>query len=127
MSNQRLWEAPMQAYVSDLLPGAGGPRGKDFKLRWVASMVAAVRRILTRGGLFGYPLDSTCARRGGGLRLMYKANPMRFLVEQAGGATSAGRLRMLEQPPTGLRMRVPVFPGSRVDAAVRYHREHDAA
>ena len=128
MSNQRFWEAPMQAYVGDLLTGKEGPRGKDFNMRWVASMVADVHRILTRGGIFSYPLDAKCAPKGGKLRLMYEANPMSFLVEQAGGAASTGRMRMLEVKPSGLHQRVPVFLGSKheVEAAVRYHVEHDA-
>ena len=128
MSNQRFWEAPMQRYVGDLLAGSDGPRGKDFNMRWVASMVADVHRILTRGGIFSYPLDSKCAAAGGKLRLMYEANPMSLLVEQAGGAASTGRQRMLEVRPTGLHMRVPVFMGSKaeVTAAVGYHRDHDA-
>jgi len=127
MSNQRFWEAPMQRYVGDLLAGKEGPRGKDFNMRWVASMVADVHRILTRGGIFSYPLDSKCAAKGGKLRLMYEANPMSMLVEQAGGAASTGRQRMLEVRPTGLHQRVPVFLGSKleVEAAVRYHAEHD--
>jgi len=129
MSNQRFWEAPMQHYVGDLLAGKDGPRGKDFNMRWVASMVADVHRILTRGGIFSYPLDSKCRDKGGKLRLMYEANPMAFLVEQAGGAATTGRVRMLEVQPTGLHMRVPVFLGSKqeVETATRYHREHDAA
>jgi fructose-1,6-bisphosphatase I len=129
MSNQRFWEAPMQAYVGDLLKGTEGPRGKDFNMRWVASMVADVHRILTRGGIFSYPLDSKCAPKGGKLRLMYEANPMALLVEQAGGAASTGRQRMLEVQPTGLHMRVPVFLGSKaeVEAAVGYHLTHDGA
>ena len=128
MSNQRFWEAPMQAYVGDLLAGTTGPRGKDFNMRWVASMVADVHRILTRGGIFSYPLDSKCAAKGGKLRLMYEANPMSLLVEQAGGAASTGRQRMLDVAPHHLHQRVPVFLGSRreVEAAVRYHAEHDA-
>ena len=128
MSNQRFWEAPMQAYVGDLLDGANGPRGKDFNMRWVASMVADVHRILTRGGIFSYPLDSKCAAKGGKLRLMYEANPMALLVEQAGGAASTGRQRMLEVTPTELHQRVPVFLGSKaeVEAAVRYHAAADA-
>jgi fructose-1,6-bisphosphatase I len=128
MSNQRFWEAPMQHYVGDLLSGKDGPRGKDFNMRWVASMVADVHRILTRGGIFSYPLDSKCRDKGGKLRLMYEANPMAFLVEQAGGAATTGRVRMLEVQPTGLHMRVPVFLGSKqeVESATRYHREHDA-
>ncbi|WP_457097083.1 class 1 fructose-bisphosphatase [Lysobacter sp. P5_B9] len=129
VSNQRFWEAPMQRYVGDMLTGKEGPRGKDFNMRWVASMVADVHRILTRGGIFSYPLDSKCRDKGGKLRLMYEANPMSFLVEQAGGAATTGRMRMLEVEPTGLHMRVPVFMGSKqeVETATRYHREHDAA
>ena len=125
MSNQRFWEPPMQAYVGDLLQGKEGPRGKDFNMRWIASMVADVHRLLTRGGIFSYPLDSKCAPKGGKLRLMYEANPMSFLVEQAGGAASTGRQRMLEVQPTGLHQRVPVFLGSKkeVETAVRYHTE----
>ena len=125
MSNQRHWEPPMQAYVGDLLQGKEGPRGKDFNMRWIASMVADVHRLLTRGGIFSYPLDSKCAPKGGKLRLMYEANPMSFLVEQAGGAASTGRQRMLEVQPTGLHQRVPVFLGSKkeVETAVRYHTE----
>ena len=127
-SNQRFWEPPMQRYVGDLLAGKDGPRGKDFNMRWIASMVADVHRILTRGGIFSYPLDSKCAPKGGKLRLMYEANPMSLLVEQAGGAASTGRARMLEVQPTGLHMRVPVFLGSKaeVEAAEAYHRSHDA-
>jgi fructose-1,6-bisphosphatase I len=118
----------MQAYVADLLAGTEGPRGKDFNMRWVASMVADVHRILTRGGIFSYPLDAKCRDKGGKLRLMYEANPMSLLVEQAGGAASTGRMRMLEVQPTGLHQRVPVFLGSKneVEAAVRYHAEFDA-
>ena len=129
MSNQRHWQPPMQAYVTDLLAGTTGPRGKDFNMRWVASMVADVHRILTRGGIFSYPLDAKCAAQGGKLRLMYEANPMSFLVEQAGGGASTGRGRMMEVQPTGLHQRVPVFLGSKseVEAAVGYHQRHDAA
>jgi fructose-1,6-bisphosphatase I len=106
---------------------AGRPRGKDFNMRWVASMVADVHRILTRGGIFIYPPTARTvqARR---LRLMYEANPMAFIVEQAGGAATTGRSRLMDVQPTGLHQRVPVFLGSRheVDVATRYHLEHDA-
>ena len=124
LSNQRHWEAPMQHYVADLLAGKSGPRGKDFNLRWVASMVADVHRILTRGGIFIYPIDAKCRDKGGRLRLMYEANPMAFIVEQAGGAASTGRQRLLDVEPTGLHQRIPVFLGSKneVAAAVRYHQ-----
>jgi fructose-1,6-bisphosphatase I len=119
----------MRAYVADLLAGREGPRGKDFNMRWVASMVADVHRLLTRGGVFIYPLDAKCAAQGGKLRLMYEANPMSFIVEQAGGAASTGRERLMTLQPTGLHQRVPVFLGSRaeIEAAVRYHQEHDQA
>ncbi|MBJ6985256.1 class 1 fructose-bisphosphatase [Luteimonas sp. MC1750] len=127
MSNQRHWEAPMQDYVRDLLAGKEGPRGKDFNMRWVASMVADVHRILTRGGIFIYPWDRKDPGKAGKLRLMYEANPMSFLVEQAGGAASNGRDRIMEIAPTQLHQRVPVFLGSKseVEAATRYHRDHD--
>jgi fructose-1,6-bisphosphatase I len=137
VSNQRHWEAPMQAYVQDLLTGETGPRGKDFNMRWIASMVADVHRILTRGGIFIYPWDyrlgksvlddSADPTKAGKLRLMYEANPMALLVEQAGGAASSGRERIMDIAPTQLHQRVPVFLGSKaeVDVVVRYHREHD--
>ena len=128
MSNQRHWEPPMQAWVADMLAGKEGPRGKDFNMRWVASMVADVHRILTRGGVFAYPIDAKCRDKGGKLRLMYEANPMAFIVEQAGGAASTGRQRMLDVQPRKLHQRVPVFLGSRdeVAKAVDYHAKHDA-
>jgi len=125
MSNQRFWEEPVQHYVGELLAGKGGARGKDFNMRWVAAMVADVHRILTRGGVFLYPLDSKTVAKGGKLRLMYEANPMSWLVEQAGGAASTGRQRILDIAPTGLHQRVPVILGSRaeVERVVDYHRE----
>jgi len=127
MSNQRHWEAPMQRYVGELLAGKDGPRGRDFNMRWVASMVADVHRIITRGGVFFYPLDAKIRAQGGKLRLMYEANPMAFIVEQAGGAATTGRERILGVLPTGLHQRVPVFLGSReeVERATHYHREAD--
>jgi fructose-1,6-bisphosphatase I len=123
-SNQRHWEAPVQRYVEEALKGKEGPRGKDFNMRWVASMVAEVHRILIRGGLFMYPLDSNLKDKGGKLRIMYEANPMSFIVEQAGGASSTGRERILDIQPTGLHQRVPVILGSKneVEVVVAYHR-----
>jgi len=128
MSNQRHWEAPMQGYVQDLLAGKEGARGKNFNMRWIASMVADVHRILTRGGIFIYPWDKKDPGKAGKLRLMYEANPMGLLVEQAGGAATTGRERILDIQPDHLHQRVPVFLGSRneVAEATRYHREHDA-
>ncbi|HPE06007.1 MAG TPA: class 1 fructose-bisphosphatase, partial [Thauera sp.] len=98
-------------------------RGKDFNMRWVASMVADVHRILTRGGVFMYPMDEKCRRQGGKLRLMYEANPMAMLVEQAGGAASTGRERILDVMPERLHQRVPVILGSRneVERVAGYH------
>ncbi|WP_269789562.1 class 1 fructose-bisphosphatase [Stenotrophomonas sp. Iso1] len=128
MSNQRHWEAPMQGYVTDLLAGKEGARGKNFNMRWIASMVADVHRILTRGGIFIYPWDKKDPSKAGKLRLMYEANPMSLLVEQAGGAATNGRERILDIAPDQLHQRVPVFLGSKneVAEATRYHREHDA-
>ncbi|WP_282298091.1 class 1 fructose-bisphosphatase [Stenotrophomonas sp. PS02289] len=129
MSNQRHWEGPMQGYVQDLLAGKEGARGKNFNMRWIASMVADVHRILTRGGIFIYPWDKKDPSKAGKLRLMYEANPMGLLVEQAGGAATTGRERILDIQPDHLHQRVPVFLGSKneVAEATRYHREHDAA
>lgn len=129
MSNQRHWEPAMQAYVGDLLAGKDGARGKDFNMRWIASMVADVHRILTRGGIFIYPWDKKDAAKPGKLRLMYEANPMGMLVEQAGGAATTGRERILDIQPTQLHQRVPVFLGSKneVAEATRYHVEFDKA
>ena len=129
MSNQRHWEAPVKRYVEECVQGKEGPRGEDFNMRWVASMVAEVHRILTRGGIFMYPIDEKIKARGqtGKLRLMYEANPMGFIVEQAGGACSTGRERILEIRPEGLHQRVPVILGSKneVERVVAYHRESD--
>ena len=113
MSNQRFWEAPVQRYVAEMQAGREGPLGKDYNMRWVASMVADVHRIMTRGGIFMYPLDSKMQDKGGKLRLMYEANPMAFLVEQAGGAASTGNRRILDIEPERLHQRVPVILGSK--------------
>ena len=127
-SNQRHWQGPIQRYVGDLLAGQSGPRGKDFNMRWVASMVADVHRILTRGGIFLYPADRRDPGKPGRLRLMYEANPMAFIIEQAGGAASTGHGRLMEVQPDQLHQRIPVLLGSRdeVELAVRYHREQAA-
>ncbi|MBT9496090.1 MAG: class 1 fructose-bisphosphatase [Zoogloea sp.] len=123
-SNERFWEAPIQRYVNELKAGTEGPRGKDFNTRWVASMVADVHRILTRGGVFMYPLDSKMKDKGGKLRLMYAANPMALIVAAAGAATT-GRERILDIQPTKLHQRVPVVLGSKneVELVTRYHLE----
>ena len=124
MSNQRHWELPMQRYVGDLLAGKEGPRGKDFNMRWVASMVADVHRILSRGGIFMYPWDQREPDKPGKLRLMYEANPMAFLVEQAGGAATNGTRRILDIMPAKLHERVSVILGSKneVERVTTYHR-----
>ena len=122
-SNARHWHPPVKRYVDELLAGKDGPRGKDFNMRWVASMVADVHRILCRGGIFMYPADSRDPGKPGKLRLMYEANPMGMLVEQAGGAATDGRNRILDIQPTSLHQRVPVFLGSReeVERVTGYH------
>ncbi len=125
MSNQRHWEAPVSRYVGELLAGKTGPLGKDYNMRWVAAMVADVHRILTRGGLFMYPRDSRDPSMPGKLRLMYEANPMSFIVEQAGGAATNGVQRILDIQPTSLHQRVAVFLGSKEEVArvTAYHQE----
>ena len=123
-SNRRFWEPPVQRYVEECLAGIEGPRGKDFNMRWVASMVAEVHRILTRGGVFMYPRDTKDPSKAGKLRLMYEANPMSMIVEQAGGASSTGYERILDIQPESLHQRVPVILGSKneVETVVGYHR-----
>ena len=123
MSNQRFWEAPVQRYVGEMQQGKEGPLGKDYNMRWVGSMVADVHRIMTRGGIFMYPIDSKLKAQGGKLRLMYEANPMAMLVEQAGGEASTGRQRILDIAPEKLHQRVAVILGSKaeVDRIVSYH------
>jgi fructose-1,6-bisphosphatase I len=126
-SNMRHWEEPVKRYVDECLAGKEGPRGEDFNMRWVASMVAEVHRILTRGGVFMYPLCEKMKEKGteGKLRLMYEANPMSFIVEQAGGASTTGRKRIMEINPKELHQRVPVVLGSKneVELITSYHNE----
>ena len=125
MSNQRYWEEPVQRYVDECVKGkTPGGREKNFNMRWVASMVAEVHRILTRGGIFMYPFDNKEPGKAGKLRLLYEANPMSFIVEQAGGVCSTGRERIMELKPNGLHQRVPVILGSKneVDRVVSYHK-----
>jgi len=125
MSNQRHWAPPMQRYIDECLQGVEGPRGKDFNMRWIASMVADVHRILTRGGVFMYPWDKREPEKAGKLRLMYEANPMAFLVEQAGGAATNARERIMDLKPSKLHERVSVVLGSKneVERVTAYHRE----
>ena len=122
-SNMRHWEAPVKRYIDECLAGKEGGRGKDFNTRWVASMVADVYRTLSRGGIFMYPRDAK--HSDGRLRLMYEANPMAFIVEQAGGAATNGRQRILDIQPEALHQRVGVILGSKneVDRVTRYHLE----
>jgi fructose-1,6-bisphosphatase I len=129
MSNMRHWAPPMRRYIDECLAGSGGPRGKDFNMRWVASMVADVHRILCRGGVFAYPWDAREPDKPGKLRLMYEANPMAFLVEQAGGAATNGKQRIMDLMPSKLHERVSVMLGSKneVDRITAYHLEAEAA
>ncbi|MBI5276575.1 MAG: class 1 fructose-bisphosphatase [Burkholderiales bacterium] len=123
MSNMRHWDTPVKRYVDECLQGKEGPRGKDFNMRWIASMVADVHRILTRGGIFMYPWDKREPNKPGKLRLMYEANPMAWVVEQAGGAATDGRGRILDIEPTQLHQRVSVILGSKheVQRVTAYH------
>jgi len=123
MSNMRHWDAPVRRYIDECLAGAEGPRGKNFNMRWIASMVSDVHRILTRGGVFMYPWDKREPHKPGKLRLMYEANPMGWLIEQAGGAATNGRQRILDIQPSQLHERVSVILGSKneVERVTSYH------
>jgi fructose-1,6-bisphosphatase len=126
-SNERFWEPPVRRYVQECKDGRSGCRARDFNMRWIASMVAEVHRILMRGGVFMYPRDSKTPAMEGRLRLLYEANPMSFLVEQAGGLAITGRERILDVAPRALHGRVPVILGSKneVERIARYHGEYD--
>ncbi|RVU32138.1 MULTISPECIES: class 1 fructose-bisphosphatase [Neptunomonas] len=123
MSNRRFWEPAMRNYVDDLLEGAEGPRGKNFNMRWVASMVAEVHRVLTRGGIFTYPWDERAPKKPGKLRLMYEGNPMSMLVEQAGGLATNCYRDIMDVEPDDIHERVSVALGSKkeVEALMSYH------
>lgn len=123
LSNYRFWQEPVQRYIDECLQGTEGERDKDFNMRWVASMVADVHRVLVRGGVFMYPSDAKA--RTGKLRLMYEANPMSWIVEQAGGSATTGLQRVLEVNPTGIHQRVPVMLGSKneIDRIASYHQK----
>ena len=125
MSNMRHWDEPVKRYIDECLQGKEGPRGKDFNMRWIASMVSDVHRILCRGGIFMYPWDKREPNKPGKLRLMYEANPMGWLVEQAGGAATNGHQRILDIQPTQLHERVSVILGSKneVERVTSYHRK----
>ena len=122
-SRQRFWDAPVQQYVDECLQGKEGPRGKDFNMRWVASMVAEVHRILMRGGVFLYPLDDANRAKGGRLRLLYEVAPMAMVIEAAGGAGSTGTERILDLLPSEPHQRVATILGSKseVDYIVDLH------
>ena len=124
-SNSRFWEPPVTRYVNECLAGKPGPRGKDFNMRWIASMVAEAHRILMRGGVFMYPRDNKDPTKPGRLRLLYEANPVGFLMEQAGGRASTGRQPVLEVKPSALHQRIGLIFGSKneVERIERYHHE----
>ncbi|MFA5940325.1 MAG: class 1 fructose-bisphosphatase [Sinimarinibacterium sp.] len=127
-SNERFWEPPVQRYVTECKAGATGIRGRDFNMRWIASMVADIHRVLMRGGVFMYPRDYKEPSKRGRLRLLYEANPIAFVVEQAGGAASTGRQRLLDVTPEKLHQRIPVILGSKheIERIARYHAEFDS-
>jgi fructose-1,6-bisphosphatase I/sedoheptulose-1,7-bisphosphatase len=127
-SNSRFWEPPVKRYVDECLAGKTGPRGRDFNMRWIASLVAEAHRILMRGGVFLYPRDRKDPDKAGRLRLLYEANPIGFLVEQAGGRASTGNGPVLEVVPADLHQRIAFVFGSReeVERIERYHGEDTA-
>jgi fructose-1,6-bisphosphatase I len=117
MSNQRFWQAPMQNYIADLLAGDTGPRGKNYNMRWIAAMVGDIHRVLTRGGLFTYPADNKNPAKPYKLRLMYEANPMSYLIEQAGGLAMTSEQRIMAIQPDNIHQRVEVIMGSKNEVA----------
>lgn len=129
MSNMRHWDAPVKRYIDECLAGEEGPLGKNYNMRWIASMVADVHRILSRGGVFMYPWDKRNPNKPGKLRLMYEANPMGWLVEQAGGMAINGKERILDVQPTELHERISVMMGSKkeVERLLAYHQEAESA
>lgn len=126
-SNERFWEPPVKRFIGECLAGKTGPRGKDYNMRWVASLVAEAFRILTRGGIFLYPRDNKDPNKPSRLRLMYEANPISYIVEQAGGMSITGRERVMELQPESLHQRAPFIFGSKseVERILRYHEEFD--
>jgi fructose-1,6-bisphosphatase len=126
-SNERFWEPPVKRFIGECLAGKTGPRDKDYNMRWVASLVAEAFRILTRGGIFLYPRDNKDPKKPSRLRLMYEANPISFIVEQAGGLSITGRGRVMELQPDSLHQRAPFIFGSKseVERIQRYHEEFD--
>ncbi|MFN4021378.1 MAG: class 1 fructose-bisphosphatase [Hydrogenophilus thermoluteolus] len=128
-SNARFWEPPVKRYVDECLKGKTGPRGKDFNMRWVASLVAETHRILSRGGVFLYPRDNKEPKKPGRLRLLYECNPIGMIVEQAGGRASTGYGPVLEVQPTELHQRIGFVFGSReeVERIEQYHNDPDAS
>ena len=124
MSNQRFWQAPMQNYIDDLLAGDTGPRGKNFNMRWIAAMVGDIHRVLCRGGIFTYPADSRKPEQPYKLRLMYEANPMAFLLEQAGGLAMTSQGRIMDIEPDSIHQRVEVIMGSKneVEKCLSYYK-----
>ncbi len=127
-SNARFWEPPVHRYVTECQAGKSGIRGRDFNMRWIASLVAEVHRILMRGGVFMYPRDSKDKSKPGRLRLLYEANPISLLVEQAGGRATTGNQRLMEVKPESLHQRVALILGSRneVERIERYHAEYQS-
>jgi fructose-1,6-bisphosphatase I/sedoheptulose-1,7-bisphosphatase len=127
-SNERYWELPVQNYINECRAGGNGVRARDFNMRWVASMVADIHRILMRGGVYLYPADNKRPAKAGRLRLLYEANPISFIVEQAGGKSSTGRKRILDIQPNDIHQRVPVIMGSHLEVSLieLYHSEFDS-
>lgn len=124
-ANQRHWEKPVQRYVAECLAGAGGPRGRDFAMRWTATLACDAQRILTRGGVFLYPRDNRQPYRPGRMRLLFEAAPIAYLMEHAGGRATNGSSAILDLVPDALQQQVPLIFGSRkeVDRVTAYHSD----
>lgn len=118
VSRLHFWDDTVQRYVAACIEGVTGVRGKSFNMRWTASMVADVHRILVRGGVFLYPTDADNQRAGGKLRLLYEALPMAMIAEAAGGAATNGRIPLLDVTADTPHQRTSVILGAREEIEI---------
>ncbi|HMN38531.1 MAG TPA: class 1 fructose-bisphosphatase [Hyphomicrobium sp.] len=112
-SNARYWDDTVRIFIHECENGASGPRGKDYNMRWTGSPVADIFRILSRGGIYLYPGDARPGFHAGRIRLVYEANPIAWLIEQAGGRATTGQDRLLDVVPGSLHQKTPLICGSR--------------
>ena len=120
-ANARHWHRGIRSYVADLVSGSSGPRRRDFRMRWLGSLAAEAYGVLSRGGIYLCPAETGPRHGRGRTRLVYEANPVAWLCEQAGGAATDGRTSTLDLVPAALHQRTPLVFGSR-DKVARVRR-----